>query len=328
MNSGRLESGKWTMLVRRLQSEVGCVPFLGAGASAPVVGTSPELVLSLSQKLGEYDDSNPFSKYATSLELSQFVEYAAVTLGETQFPKTEICQVIRERVDQNLEEKRAELPHDLLASLPVSTYMTTNYDDLMYEALERDGKQPRRVLAKWWPCGQTDVEQYDEQDEEEQNKKGYTTTVQEPPTIESPIIFHLHGWIGEPKSILVTDEDYLQFMLRSEDNEDLIPKQVRGALVNRSLIFLGYRLADFNFRMLFRRALLRAQGGGSQPQYTHIAVVYDPSSENEDVKNAMREYLKAHLKFLHVSLYFGPCAEFVQDLRKRLDKANGRSRAA
>jgi len=40
-------------------------------------------------------------------------------------------------------------PHSILASLPLSVYITTNYDNFMVQALKQHNKEPVRDFCTW-----------------------------------------------------------------------------------------------------------------------------------------------------------------------------------
>ncbi|NNJ12814.1 hypothetical protein EKD04_021035 [Chloroflexales bacterium ZM16-3] len=44
----------------------------------------------------------------------------------------------------------------------------------------------------------------------------------------------------------------------------LIPEEIRAALVETAMLFLGFRMDDWNFRVLFRSVISKEGGDGSQ----------------------------------------------------------------
>jgi hypothetical protein len=44
---------------------------------------------------------------------------------------------------------QADEPHSTLASLPLSIYITTNYDNFMVQALKQHNKEPARDFCTW-----------------------------------------------------------------------------------------------------------------------------------------------------------------------------------
>jgi len=79
-------------------------------------------------------------------------------------------------------------------------------------------------------------------------------TFGEEPRSDAPFMFKVHGDIDSPESIVVTDEDYIHFVLRMGDKLDFdpIPETIRYRLQKWPVIFLGYSLMDYNLRLLFK----------------------------------------------------------------------------
>jgi hypothetical protein len=52
----------------------------------------------------------------------------------------------------------------------------------------------------------------------------------------------------------VTDEDYIQFVLRMTDKDpyDPVPMSLKHFLKRWTTLFIGYSLLDYNLRLLFK----------------------------------------------------------------------------
>ena len=57
---------------------------------------------------------------------------------------------------------------------------------------------------------------------------------------------------------MLTEDDYFDYLIGSTRNAELRPSVVKAALARSSLLFLGFRLEEWDFRVLFRSIL--AQG--------------------------------------------------------------------
>jgi hypothetical protein len=62
-----------------------------------------------------------------------------------------------------------------------------------------------------------------------------------------------------PESIVITDEDYIHFVLRMSDKGEFypIPETIRFRLQKWPVIFVGYSLLDYNLRILFKTLRFR-----------------------------------------------------------------------
>jgi len=230
----------WDTLVRRIRSKA-CTPFIGAGAAA---GYLP-LGGGLSQQLAQ-EFNYPL---ADSQDLARVTEFVAVTKRDGMLPKDRIREVIQNVKGPSFESK-SEI-HRVLAGLDLPIYLTTNYDDFMFNALRMDGKDARREVCRW---NKLLLEQ-----EPSAFDEGYD------PTPANPVVFHLHGRADIPESIVVTEDDYLDFLVNiSKDlavsptgaqQKAALPVRIRSAIRNTTLLFVGYRLADLNFRVILRGLL-------------------------------------------------------------------------
>jgi hypothetical protein len=139
----------------------------------------------------------------------------------------------------------------------------------------------------------------------------------------NPVVYHLFGHADIPESMVVTEDDYLDFLVNISRNQALIPNQIGRALVGTSLLFIGYQLTDIRFRILFRglitsleRSLRRAS----------IAVQINPDPpEGAGITTAdVRAYVEEYLVRDEVRVYWGDSFEFIKELRRRWEKFNGR----
>lgn len=128
-------------------------------------------------------------------------------------------------------------PHSVLADLPLPVYLTTNYDDFMCRALRNRGKEPGRELCRWNKFVRDLPSVFD---------TGFT------PTPASPIVFHLHGHNEVPESLVLSGDDYLDFLVNMSRDQGLLPPRIQEAISGSSLLFIGYSLQDWSFRVLFR----------------------------------------------------------------------------
>ena len=88
------------------------------------------------------------------------------------------------------------------------------------------------------------------------------------------VLFKIHGYIDRTSEIddtfVITEEDYVSFLGRMGSGESILPADLVTMMQSRTLLFLGYGLRDWNFRVLLDR-LSRS----SLQQKRSYAVVYD-----------------------------------------------------
>ena len=134
------------------------------------------------------------------------------------------------------------------------------------------------------------------------------------PSAASPVVFHLHGYIPNAESLVLTEDDYMDFLVNISRNDQLLPMPIQKALTGSSLLFVGYRIADWNFRVL-----LRSLAGflESSLKRTHFAVITPPTA-SETMKQKAQDYLSAYYDNIDVRVYWGTAREFTRDLRSRM----------
>ena len=65
-------------------------------------------------------------------------------------------------------------------------------------------------------------------------------------------MFHLHGRTGITESLVLTEDDYFDFLVATSKEPNPIPPRIQHSFTHASLLFLGYRLTDLEFRVLLR----------------------------------------------------------------------------
>jgi hypothetical protein len=227
-----------------------CILFLGAMASAPSPKGSPFQYKNappsgteLSRRLAarcEYPDEDKTNLQRVSLYY-QFREG-----GSRQSLVKAIREEITgfEEVTESGEKKKFPFVPSpalhMLAALPFSIVITTNYNHLFDIALARantrDGKPKQPIVRIYDPELTASPE-----------------VVPLDPLEENPILLKLHGDIDKPESIVVTEEDYIRFIQKmAVAHYHPIHENIRARMNWWPILFIGYGLKDYNLRLLFR----------------------------------------------------------------------------
>lgn len=222
--------------IAKAVKEGKCILFLGAMVSSPAPRESaflydkgPPSGGKLSELLASmcgYEGSDKWNLSRVSLD------YA------TRKNRNSLISAIAEVVtDSSLEASPAL---HMLAALPFPIIVTTNYDHLFDNAL-------RRARSKKGELKDPIVRIYDPERTEPPEE------VPLDPLEQRPVLLKIHGDIDEPKSIVVTEEDYIVFIQRMSDH-NLHPfhQNIRVRMRNWPILFIGYSLKDYNLRLLLR----------------------------------------------------------------------------
>ena len=150
----------------------------------------------------------------------------------------------------------------VLAGLPLPIYITTNPGNLLGDALRAAGREPVVEICRWSEELTTVPSIYD-------SEPDYR------PTAQRPLVYHLFGRLHEAESVVLTEDDYFDYLIGVTSNNDLIPAAVRRALTDTALLFLGFNLEEWDFRVLFR-SIMQREGRNRRGRYAHIAAQIDP----------------------------------------------------
>lgn len=177
-----------------------------------------------------------------------------------------------------------------LARLGFPIVITTNYDQLYEQALDLVARQQALAAGKSEAEAQQTRAVFDKS-VYSQDSEVRTKDCAEKPTTARPYLLKIHGDVDRPESLVVTDEDYIQFVIRMYDKPPYHPigKNVRTHWVNWPTLFIGYRLSDYNLRLLFKTLRLRLTSGQVTPSY---AVDRDPDVLIRDVWEKERRYIR------------------------------------
>ena len=249
-----------------------CILFLGAGVHAgPPEGREDEYAEELRPPIGA-----ALSRHlAAECNLAQ--QYPSECADDLQRVSLfyEIDRSRRQLVDSVKrvvqDGKRPSPMLNALARLDFPVVITTNYDGLFESALRAAGKEPRISVYSPAPDIET-TEHYD-------------------PTAQSPIVMKIHGDIQQPETLVLTDEDYIQFILRMSDKDpyDPIPLSLKLQLRTRTTLFVGYSLMDYNLRLLFKTLKWRIDPAKLPESYS---VDVQPDPLILDVWQSQRRYVK------------------------------------
>ena len=123
--------------------------------------------------------------------------------------------------------------------------------------------------------------------------------------------------------MVLTEDDYLDFLIHISEDENLLPLRIRKAMTSSSLLFLGYKIADWDFRVLFRRIVGYLDKSTGR---THISIQIAPEHEGISIEQQenMQKYLERYYAKDEVRVYWGSSREFAAELRRRwVENNNG-----
>ena len=223
-------------------------------------------------------------------------------------------------------------PFSVLAELPIPLYVTTQPWNLLADALVAAGREPQVEACRWKelqdddPWGpEVDLDVPDwafrqdttPEDRTAARSAGWPTSVFDRrtgyrPDPRRPLVYHLFGHAARPRSLVLTEDDYFDFLIGATRDKDLIPPKVRRSFADSSLMFLGFRLDEWDFRVLYRSIL--SQEGNLRARHTNVAVQIDPEEGRITDPDRAREYLERYFQTSEITIYWGSTESFVKEL--------------
>ena len=322
------EFEKWPALLRHIAAG-RCTPVLGPGLTDSLVGTRQELAREWARNyrfpMAEHD-RDVLPQVAQYVSTNQDDALLREELGA--YLRDELARRYPSVVPHNLgrgtlpemlrtvwkhrRQERPDEPFSVLARLPFRMYVTTHPTTLLEDALKVedrwDDEHPAVAYCEWtedveWPASIYERE------------PGYQ------PSPERPLVVYLFGNMEtpspeDPDSLVLTENDYFNYLIEVSQNGNALPAGVRSALVDGALLFLGFRVEEWDFRVLFR-TIMKQPGRKLRDKYSHVAAQIDPEEgETVDPERA-RRYLEQYFGSDKVSIFWGS----VDDFAARLDTA-------
>jgi len=183
--------------------------------------------------------------------------------------------------------------HRNLASLPFYLIITSTPDKMLYKALQDEKKEPI-------------VERY--------NFRGENLDMVQMGTVDKPLIFYLYGTIDEPESLVITEDDLLEFLITVISKKSL-PNNIRSELQskNKSLLFLG-----FGFKHWYLRILLHVLQGHSKESRSFALEQFSPRNINE-LERTILFYRRSDFR---IQIYNKDLNSFVKELQIRFKECS------
>jgi CHAT domain/SIR2-like domain len=307
----------WPALLSHIRKG-DCTAIVGPGLLEFLLGSSHEIARRWADQY-----RFPMSPHDRQ-DLPQVAQFLAVNQADAEFPADELMRYLQGEIiarygelsedsaGQTVEEQVSQLvsevgrrrrardeaePYRVLANLPLSIYITTNPLSLLADALREAGKDPVVQVCCW--DGDSDAATTPDADYE--------------PTPERPLVYHVFGQLGGQSPLVLTEDNYFDYLLRVGKEPWRIPQVVRTAWNKNVLLFLGFQADDWNFRVLFRM-VMSEEGRLLGNRKPHVAVQLNPEEGTSTDPFRAREYLKKYFGDEHISIYWGSVEQFFRSL--------------
>lgn len=296
---GKLNDSDWDLLLDRIEAKK-CTPFIGAGVFEGLIPSGKHIA---GRWAKEY--RYPIKSYED--DLVHVAQYLSVH-KDPIFVKDQICKELKvsaNEVDFDVPDE----PHGVLASMPFPVYITTNYNDLLLQALRNKGKKPSIEICPW-PDNLLTYGKFAPKNNE------YEVV---DPQINEPIVYYAHGFEEVSESIVITEDDHLDFLVNMSRDDRKIPSHIQTAINANTLLFIGYRPMDWSFRSILR-GLVNFKDSATRKINVTIQFPPEPEDDEDLEPHEAQRYLEEYFKRKDMKAYWGTTKEFVTELRQRWDE--------
>ncbi|HVN56187.1 MAG TPA: CHAT domain-containing protein [Anaerolineaceae bacterium] len=313
---------RWDALRYSIQGEK-CSPIIGPGLTESWFGGERELALRWAQEfnypMAVYDREdlprvaqflatdpkrglnpgglrirwmNEMSRELTKREGEGLTADLRESAGKWMPPS--LAEAMRQATDFRWSKEPNEA-HLRLARLDLPVFITTSPLDLLALALKKQGKDPQVRISPWNDAVPRTCPEL--------------AKLKEIPSPQRPLVYHLFGHINQTASIVLSEDDYLDFLIGLARNRDLVPGIVKEVMASNSLLFLGFKLEEWKFRILFR--YLHTLGGSQlRHDFSHIAAQLEPEEERLTNSRMATDYLEKYFGLEQIYVYWGSVDEF------------------
>jgi hypothetical protein len=316
------EFAKWASLSGFVREQT-CTPILGPGLDASILGSGRDIAVRWAETHGfplaaqDRDNLQQVAQYVLTLQSSAYIPVAyrdalregvllrfkdvlPAELQQANTWSTLQLQAALKLVGESHLLTTATSPYRLLARLRLPIYITTSTLDFLTQALIEAGAEPVVRICPWNKWIPKERAIYEEE-----------------PTAERPLVYHLFGHASVPNALVFAEDTFFDYLIGVTQNKSLIPSAVRAALSNTSLLFLGFQMSDWEFRVFFR-FLMAQEGKEMLKLYSHAAAQIEPEEDRiVDIKRA-RKYLEEYFESEHIAIYWGSTEEFLKALWQHL----------
>ena len=337
LRSGRLwyskgiaegDFSKWPALVNSIRQDK-CVAICGPGMTDSLLGTRREIAQNWARDPEHRYPLSPagrddLAQVAQYLSIDQDKDTVRTKLADylkreltrrygAMVPDLALVPTVNGKLRRVWGQLRCEVPgepHAVLAHLPFSVYINVHPSSLLVDALRHCGRDPEILVLKW-----------KESLPEPENPQlvaelgGYEPTWSDDyePSPAKPLVVQLFGSLHLPESLILTEDDHFDYLIGLTRHQNRLPIAALRALARKSLLFIGFAVQDWDFRIL-SRTIQALEGARSEDERTNVAAQISPDKlEQRDAEGA-RRYLQQYLSKSQINVFWGTVDDFCLQL--------------
>lgn len=194
--------------------------------------------------------------------------------------------------------------HQAIAALPFSLVVNTCHDRLLEAAMEKAGKTPLKY-------------RYNFRGDRRDNPEFVL-----PWSSASPLIYHLFGEQGDPQSLVLSENDLLDFMVAVISEQPPLPNSLRRAMqrAGQSILFVGFGLRHWYLRVLMKTLIKTLTRGAANQASNSFAL--EPLLHGIP-DNERQQTILFYQRGTQVKICNNEINDFFDELSRRLQEAGG-----
>ncbi len=287
MNQCRLDDENFEQLIFSIRRKK-CILMLGPDASVEQVnGQSQPLNEILAYELAQRIRPD-YKKDINPSNLTEVSQYYQMEHGRNAL------EIFVEGFYRKRQNSVSEI-HQNLASLPFDFAVAASPDNLFANALKEQDKPPK-ISAYNFKGRRSDHEPISG-------------------TEQNPLLFYLYGHSDDPESLVMTENDLLDFLVSVISKAPGLPASITSELnsTDKNFLFLG-----FGFKHWYLRILLHVLAGGKNKQSHSFALEFMPENPHE-YKSAILFFKNHNTCKIHI--FHDKILEFTRKLKTEYDKS-------
>lgn len=157
---------------------------------------------------------------AEELNLNVEKEHDLIGLAQYHFNKFKRGKINNKIINEFTTLAQGSENHKLLSKIGISTFWTTNYDQLIEKTLEADGKTVEKKIRN----------------------EDFSRNIKK----KDAIVYKMHGDKDSPNEAVLIKDDYETY----QDKKELFSTALRGDLLSKTFLFIGFSFDDPNLEYI------------------------------------------------------------------------------
>ncbi|WP_199900981.1 SIR2 family protein [Neisseria subflava] len=257
--------------------------FAGAGLSAPA---------------GFVNWKGLLKDLAEELKLDIEKEHDLIGVAQYHFNRFKRAKINNKIINEFTTLRLGSENHKLLSQIGISTFWTTNYDQLIEKTLEADGKTVEKKIRN----------------------EDFSRNIKK----KDAIVYKMHGDKDSPDEAVLIKDDYETY----QDKKELFATALRGDLLSKTFLFIGFSFDDPNLEYILGRIKVLLKDNTP----THYCFFKEVSRDDfHDDESYMYAKVKQELKIEDLIRYgihsimikeYSDITVILKEIERRLKRSN------